>query len=303
MAVPTKSLGFGNWSSLTNLNRESLTMYRPVCPPEVRFPMMPVPGGLETFLVGLGLVEPPPPLDERTKLLGSSREERMAGGMLERTEADEDVCERDGGGGAGADAGGGGGGGGAGAARGGLGALERDGAGDVLRAGAAARTAAWTAMLFEWPPEPEGGGGGGGGGAGDRAGAGGSFGAAIGGGGGGAGGAEGGDEGGGGGGGAGAPGNGGGADGADEDGLRFTGGGGGFLPIGGGGPFMDADDEGRGLSLLPVFLKFATDGWKEDVLGALGRPGMEGAAPDGGFGADMAGGFGIDVRDDSGSER
>lgn len=91
LAPPMKSLGFGNWSSLTNLKRESLTMYRPVCPPVVRLPMMPVPGGLETFLVGLGLVEPPPPLAERTKLLGSSREERMAGGMLERTDAVEDV--------------------------------------------------------------------------------------------------------------------------------------------------------------------------------------------------------------------
>lgn len=108
--------------------------------------------------------------------------------------------------------------------------------------------------------------------------------------------------GGGGGGGAGAPGSGGGTDGAVEDGLRFVGGGGGFLPIGGGGPFMDAVEEGRGLSPLAVFLKFAIDGW-EGVLAALGRPGIDGAAPRGGFGADMVGGLGADVRDaDSGSD-
>ena len=78
------------------------------------------------------------------------------------------------------------------------------------------------------------------------------------------------------------------------------------MPIGGGGPFIEADEKGRGRSLFAVFLKFAIDGWKVGVLAALaalGRPGIEGAAPGGGFGADIAGGFGTDLWDDSGSDR
>jgi len=73
--------------------------------------------------------------------------------------------------------------------------------------------------------------------------------------------------------------------------------------MGGGGPFIEAEESGLGASDAPVFLKFAIDGWKEGVLGADGRPGMTGAVPTGGLGADIDGGFGADLNEDSGSDR
>lgn len=92
-------------------------------------------------------------------------------------------------------------------------------------------------------------------------------------------------------------GGGGGAEGGAEEwiaaeGLREPGGGGGFLPTGGGGGFDDAE--------LAVFLRLAIEGWK---VGADGRPGIAGAAPGGGRGAETVGGFGADLDVDSGSER
>lgn len=60
------------------------------------------------------------------------------------------------------------------------------------------------------------------------------------------------------------------------------------------------------MSLFAAFLRFAIDGWKDGVLAALaglGRLGSEGAAPEGGIGAENAGGLGTDLWDDSGSER
>lgn len=40
------------------------------------------------------------------------------------------------------------------------------------------------------------------------------------------------------------------------------------MPIGGGGPFIEADDIGRS-AFIPVFLKFAIDGTKADVVAEL----------------------------------
>jgi hypothetical protein len=93
----------------------------------------------------------------------------------------------------------------------------------------------------------------------------------------------------GGGGGAGAFGSGGGAERSVEDGFREPGGGGGgFLPIGGGGPFRDTEENGLGASEFAAFLT-AIEGCKEGALAVPGRdglPGMAGAAPKGGLGAD-----------------
>lgn len=77
------------------------------------------------------------------------------------------------------------------------------------------------------------------------------------------------------------------------------------MPIGGGGPFVEADDKGR--SVFPaVFLKFAIEGTKADVVAELEGTGLLsgglGAMPVGGFGAAMAGGLGAELRDDSGSD-
>jgi hypothetical protein len=77
------------------------------------------------------------------------------------------------------------------------------------------------------------------------------------------------------------------------------------LPIGGGGPFIEADDTGRS-ALSPVFLKFAIEGTKADVVAELWGPGLFpgrlGAAAVGGLGAAMVGGLGSELRDDSGSD-
>ncbi|KUI60405.1 hypothetical protein VP1G_11173 [Cytospora mali] len=181
----------------------------------------------------------------------------------------------------------GGGGGGAGGAD--VGELDPD---------AAARMAACTAIFGDTGLGAEGGGGGGC----DLDGGGGSRGADVdGGGGGGAGGKDGAaEDGGGGGGGAGELG----TDGAAMlwDGFRELGGGGGFFPTGGGGPFTEADECGRGTSLCPVFLRLAIDGWFAKP-GIVGRPGIAGAAPGGGLGAEAVGGFGAEDRDDSGSDK
>jgi hypothetical protein len=170
--------------------------------------------------------------------------------------------------------------------------------------GAAAVRAACIAIVCArvvWPFEPGGGGGGGW----DLAGAGGGRGADTGGaGGGGTAGAE------LGGGGGGAPG----IDGAEKEGgpegLREPGGGGGFLPIGGGGPLPDRkddDESGLGISGRAFWRRFATEGWKDGVLGVVGKagrpPGIGGAAPGGGLGADIDGGLGTGRAEDSGSER
>lgn len=92
------------------------------------------------------------------------------------------------------------------------------------------------------------------------------------------------------------------------DGFRNAGGAiGGFFPIGGGGPFIEADEAGLGIPLPAVFLKFATDGIKADVLAelwgsGLGGSGLDGGIDPGGFGAAIVGGLGADVPDDSGSD-
>lgn len=68
---------------------------------------------------------------------------------------------------------------------------------------------------------------------------------------------------------------------------------------------IEADDNGRGVSARPVFRRLATEGLNAPPpgTGRDGRPGIAGAAPGGGFGADIDGGFGADDLDDSGSER
>ena len=77
------------------------------------------------------------------------------------------------------------------------------------------------------------------------------------------------------------------------------------MPIGGGGPFTEADDTGLSTT-SPVFLKFAIDGTKADVVAELCGPGLApgrlGAAPDGGVGAAIVGGFDAEFREDSGSD-
>ena len=77
------------------------------------------------------------------------------------------------------------------------------------------------------------------------------------------------------------------------------------MPTGGGGPFIEAKDVGRS-PLSPVFLRFAIDGTKLDVVAELCAPGLFigrlGAAAEGGFGAAIAGGTGAELRDDSGSD-
>ena len=62
---------------------------------------------------------------------------------------------------------------------------------------------------------------------------------------------------------------------------------------------MEADDSGLAASVFAVFLRLAMDGWK------VGAPGIAGAAPGGGFGADMVGGLGADtdLAEDSGSDK
>ncbi len=67
---------------------------------------------------------------------------------------------------------------------------------------------------------------------------------------------------------------------------------------------VDADDNGRGASALAVFLRLAIEGWNDGAPGAgmLGRPGIAGAAPGGGLGAENDGSFGAG-REVSGSER
>lgn len=91
-ALPINSLGLGNLSSLTNFHRGSWTIYLPAGPE--RFPKDPVPGGLDTFLVGLGLGAPEPPLEweESVKLLGSRRE-RMCDWARGRVAVDDDELE------------------------------------------------------------------------------------------------------------------------------------------------------------------------------------------------------------------